>query len=53
VKLLTRAEVAALLKVHVKTVARLTIPSVLLGKRQRRYRLEDVERWIEEHRSAA
>lgn len=47
-RMLTRAEVAALLKVHPKTVTRLPIPSVSLGKRLRRWRLDDVERWIRE-----
>jgi len=46
--LLTRAEVAALLKVHPKTVGRLPIPSVLLRKRLRRWRRVDVDTWIKE-----
>lgn len=47
-ELLTRDEVAALLKVHPKTVTRLPIPSVPLGRRLRRWRRQDVLRWIEE-----
>ena len=47
--LLTRAEMAALLKVHPRTVGRLPIPSVLLGKRLRRWRRVDVEQWLKEN----
>jgi excisionase family DNA binding protein len=46
--LLTRDEVAALLKVHPKTVTRLPIPSVMLGKRLRRWRRVDVDKFLEE-----
>jgi predicted DNA-binding transcriptional regulator AlpA len=45
---LTRAEVAAILHVHPKTVTRLAIPSILVGKRLRRWRRADVERWLQE-----
>lgn len=47
-RLLTRAEVAAMLHVHPKQVTRLNIPSVAIGKRAKRWRRADVERWIEE-----
>lgn len=41
VRLLTRAEVAAILHVHPKQVTRLSIPSVVIGKRARRWRRID------------
>lgn len=50
--LLTREDVAGILKVHPKTVSRLAIPSIALGKgrrARRRWRMADVERWMEEH----
>lgn len=45
---LTRRELAEALKVSVKTVDRLTIPSVPLGRR-RVYRIEDVKAYLEGH----
>lgn len=53
-KLLTAAEVGEILRVSPKTVRRLPIPSVPVGrgKRPRRaYRPTDVRRYIEEHSS--
>lgn len=50
--LLTTDEVAARLKVHPKTVARLGIPHINIGsgkkKPRRRYRPADVDAWIAE-----
>lgn len=43
----TRRELAAALKVSLRTVDRLTIPSVRLGKR-RVYRIEDVKDFLRE-----
>lgn len=51
-RLLTAQEVATLLRVSAKTVRRLPIRAVPVGTGTRprwRYRLEDVERWIQEH----
>ena len=51
-KLLTAAEVGAILRVSPKTVRRLPIKSVPVGrgKRPRRvYRRSDVQQYIEEH----
>jgi hypothetical protein len=45
---LTRKELAAALKVCEKTVDRLNIPSVRLGRR-RLYRIEDVKDFLREH----
>lgn len=44
----TRKELASVLKVCEKTVDRLDIPSVRLGRR-RLYRREDVEVYLREH----
>lgn len=46
-RLLTGADVAELLRVSEKTVKRLPIPRVTLGKRTIRYELADVQRYIE------
>lgn len=46
-RLLTGADVAELLRVSEKTVKRLPIPKVTLGKRTIRYELADVQRYIE------
>jgi phage terminase Nu1 subunit (DNA packaging protein) len=45
---LTRSELAAALKVSVRTVDRLSIPSVKVGRR-RVYRVEDVQDYLQEH----
>ena len=50
-QVLTRAEVAAILRCHPKTVSRLRIPSFRngKGKRARRFwRKADVERYVEQ-----
>lgn len=44
---LTRAELAAALKVSLRTVDKLTIPSLRIGKR-RLYRVEDVKTFLQE-----
>lgn len=53
--LLTKRQVAELLQVSVSTVERLTRtgegPQSIKFGRSRRWRREDVERWVEEHRS--
>ena len=46
-RLLCPVEVAKLLQVSVKTVKRLPIPRVTLGKRMIRYEPADVQRYIE------
>lgn len=45
---LTRRELADALKVSVRSVDRLTIPSVKVGRR-RLYRVEDVRDYLEAH----
>jgi predicted DNA-binding transcriptional regulator AlpA len=46
-QLLTAREVAALLKVRVKRVYELGLPTVRLSSRSIRYRLSDVLKWID------
>lgn len=48
---LTRQELAAALKICTKTVDRLKIPSVRIGRR-RLYKVEDVKAYLEEQRVA-
>jgi hypothetical protein len=48
--ILTAEEVGAWLKVHPKTVRRLPIPYVAIGKRGRRYVAADVLAWIDTHK---
>jgi excisionase family DNA binding protein len=53
-ELLTKREVAALLRISVRTLERLTEagegPSSIKFGRSRRWRRADVERWLEDHR---
>jgi len=47
---LTRAEVAAWLKVQPRQVERLGVPCVDLGRKTKRYLRRDVLAWLEAHR---
>jgi predicted DNA-binding transcriptional regulator AlpA len=51
--LLDVREVAALLKVRVKRVYELGIPTVRVGPRTLRWRLSDVEGWLAKRSDAA
>lgn len=51
-QLLTQADVARLLQVTTRTVRRLKIRRVRIG-RAVRYRQEDVQKWIDKQRAAA
>lgn len=47
----TAREIAALFGVSLRTVERMTaagMPSIRLGRRTRRYRFSEVERWVRE-----
>jgi hypothetical protein len=48
---LTRAEVAAWLKIRPRQVERLGVPCLDLGRKTKRYVREDVEGWLERARS--
>lgn len=49
--LLTPEEVADKLGIRKRHVQRLGIPCVRLGRKTLRYRLQDVDTWIDKHRS--
>jgi hypothetical protein len=50
--ILTRAEVAAWLKIKPRQVERLGVPCLNLGRKTKRYLREDVERWLQRIRKA-
>jgi predicted DNA-binding transcriptional regulator AlpA len=52
-ELLDAREVAALLKVRLKRVYELGIPTVRVGPRTLRWRRTDLESWLHERRGAA
>jgi predicted DNA-binding transcriptional regulator AlpA len=52
-ELLDAHEVAVLLKVRVKRVYELSIPTVRVGPRTLRWSLSDIEAWLAERKSAA
>lgn len=50
--ILTRAEVAAWLKIKPRQVERLGVPCLDMGRKTKRYLREDVERWLQRMRKA-
>lgn len=48
--ILTRAEVAAWLKIKPRQVERLGVPCIDLGRKTKRYVAKDVEAWLETYR---
>ena len=50
--IMTRAEVAAWLKVKPRQVERLGVPVLDLGRKTKRYLAQDVQAWLEKRRAA-